>query len=63
MKGIYVATQSNIIRNQKELLLYKIQNRRKTFGTELEIINEELKKNEIDFSVELNKIKEQIHGI
>ena len=63
MKGIYVATQSNIIRNQKELMLYKIQNRRKTFGTELEIINEELKKNEIDFSVELNKLKEQIHGI
>lgn len=63
MKGIYVATQSNIIRNQKELILYKIQNRRKTFGTELEIINEELKKNEIDFSVELNKLKEQIHGI
>ncbi|EUB27464.1 MULTISPECIES: hypothetical protein [unclassified Veillonella] len=63
MKGIYVATQSNIIRNQKEMMLYKIQNRRKTFGTELEIINEELKKNEIDFSVELNKLKEQIHGI
>ncbi len=63
MKGIYVATQSNIIRNQKELMLYKIQNRRKTFGTELEIINEELKKNEIDFSVELKKLKEQIHGI
>ena len=63
MKGIYVATQSNIIRNHKELILYKIQNRRKTFGTELEIINEELKKNEIDFSVELNKLKEQIHGI
>lgn len=63
MKGIYVATQSNIIRNQKELMLYKIQNRRKTFGTELEIINEKLKKNEIDFSVELNKLKEQIHGI
>lgn len=62
MKGIYVATQSNIIRNQKELMLYKIQNRRKTFSTELEIINEELKKNEIDFSVELNKLKEQIHG-
>ena len=63
MKGIYVATQSNIIRNQKELMLYKIQNRRKTFSTELEVINEELKKNEIDFSVELNKLKEQIHGI
>lgn len=63
MKGIYVATQSNTIRNQKEMMLYKIQNRRKTFGTELEIINEELKKNEIDFSVELNKLKEQIHGI
>ena len=63
IKGIYVATQSNIIRNQKEMMLYKIQNRRKTFGTELEIINEELKKNEIDFSVELNKLKEQIHGI
>lgn len=62
MKGIYVATQSNIIRNQKELMLYKIQNRRKTFSTELEIINEELKKNELDFSVELNKLKEQIHG-
>ena len=62
MKGIYVATQSNIIRNQKELMLYKIQNRRKPFSTELEIINEELKKNEIDFSVELNKLKEQIHG-
>lgn len=62
MKGIYVATQSNIIRNQKELMLYKIQNRRKTFSTELEIINEELKKNEIDFSVELNRLKEQIHG-
>lgn len=62
MKGIYVATQSNIIRNQKELMLYKIQNQRKTFSTELEIINEELKKNEIDFSVELNKLKEQIHG-
>lgn len=62
MKGIYVATQSNIIRNQKELMLYKIQNRRKTFSTELEVINEELKKNEIDFSVELNKLKEQIHG-
>lgn len=62
MKGIYVATQSNIIRNQKELMLYKIQNRRKTFSTELEIINEELKKSEIDFSVELNKLKEQIHG-
>ena len=62
MKGIYVATQSNIIRNQKELMLYKIQNRRKTFSTELEIINEELKKNEIDFCVELNKLKEQIHG-
>lgn len=61
MKGIYVATQSNIIRNQKELMLYKIQNRRKTFSTELEIINEELKKNELDFSVELNKLKEQIH--
>ena len=62
MKGIYVATQSNIIRNQKELMLYKIQNRRKTFSTELEIINEDLKKSEIDFSVELNKLKEQIHG-
>lgn len=62
MKGIYVATQSNIIRNQKELMLYKIQNRRKTFSTELEIINEELKKSEIDFSVELNKLKEQIYG-
>jgi len=62
MKGIYVATQSNIIRNQKELMLYKIQNQRKTVSTELEIINEELKKNEIDFSVELNKLKEQIHG-
>lgn len=62
MKGIYVATQSNIIRNQKELMLYKIQNGRKTFSTELEVINEELKKNEIDFSVELNKLKEQIHG-
>ena len=62
MKGIYVATQSNIIRNQKELMLYKIQNRRKTFSTELEIINEEVKKNELDFSVELNKLKEQIHG-
>ena len=43
-------------------MLYKIQNRRKTFSTELEIINEELKKNEIDFSVELNRLKEQIHG-
>ena len=62
MKGIYVATQSNIIRNQKELMLYKIQNRRKTFSTELEVINEELKKSEIDFSVELNKLKGQIHG-
>ena len=62
MKGIYIATQSNIIRNQKELMLYKIQNQRKTFSTELEIINEELKKNEIDFSVELNKLKEQIYG-
>jgi len=62
MKGIYVATQSNIIRNQKELMLYKIQTRRNTFSTELEIINEELKKNEIDFCVELNKLKEQIHG-
>ena len=62
MKGIYIATQSNIIRNQKELMLYKIQNHRKTFSTELEIINEELKKNEIDFSVELNKLKEQIYG-
>ena len=62
MKGIYVATQSNIIRNQKELMLYKIQNQRKTVSTELERINEELKKNEIDFSVELNKLKEQIHG-
>lgn len=62
MKGLYVATQSNIIRNQKELMLLKIQNRRKTFSTELEIINEELKKSEIDFSVELNKLKEQIHG-
>ena len=62
MKGIYVATQSNIIRNQKELMLYKIQNGRKTFSTELEVINEELKKNEIDFSIELNKLKEQIHG-
>lgn len=62
MKGIYVATQSNIIRNQKELMLYKIQNRRKTFSTELEIINEELKKSEIDFSVELNKLKEQLYG-
>ena len=62
MKGIYVAKQSNIIRNQKELMLYKIQNRRKTFSTELEIINEELKKSEIDFSVELNKLKEQIYG-
>jgi len=62
MKGLYVATQSNIIRNQKELMLYKIQNQRKTFSTELELINEELKKNEIDFSVELNKLKEQIHG-
>lgn len=62
MKGIYVATQSNIIRNQKELMLYKIQTRRKTFSTELEIINEELKKSEIDFSVELNKLKEQIYG-
>lgn len=62
MKGIYVATQSNIIKNQKELMLYKIQTRRNTFSTELEIINEELKKNEIDFSVELNKLKEQIHG-
>ena len=56
------ATQSNIIRNQKELMLYKIQTRRNTFSTELEIINEELKKNEIDFCVELNKLKEQIHG-
>lgn len=62
MKGIYVATQSNIIRNQKELMLYKIQTRRNTFSTELEIINEEIKKNEIDFCVELNKLKEQIHG-
>lgn len=62
MKGIYVATQSNIIRNQKELMLYKIQTRRNTFSTELEIINEEFKKNEIDFCVELNKLKEQIHG-
>lgn len=62
MKGLYVATQSNIIRNQKELMLYKIQNQRKTFSTELELINEELKKNEIDFSVELNKLKEQIYG-
>lgn len=62
MKGIYVATQSNIIRNQKELMLYKIQTRRNTFSTELEIINEEFKKSEIDFCVELNKLKEQIHG-
>lgn len=62
MKGIYVATQSNIIRNQKELMLYKIQNRRKAFNNELEIINEEMNKNEIDFNVELEKLKEEIHG-
>ena len=62
MKGLYVATQSNIIMNQKELMLYKIQNRRKAFNNELEIINEEMKKNEIDFSVELMKLREEIHG-
>lgn len=62
MKGLYVATQSNIIRNQKELMLYNIQNRRKAFNSELEIINEEVKKNEIDFSVELKKLREEIHG-
>lgn len=62
MKGIYVATQSNIIRDQKELMLYKIQNRRKTFSTELEVINEAMEKNKIDFSEELNKLKEHIHG-
>lgn len=62
MKRLYVATQSNIIMNQKELMLYKIQNRRKAFNNELEIINEEMKKNEIDFSVELMKLREEIHG-
>jgi hypothetical protein len=62
MKGLYVATQSNIIRNQKELMLYNIQNRRKAFNNELEIINEEMKKNEIDFSVELKQLREEIHG-
>ena len=44
MKGLYVGTQSNIIRNQKELMLYKIQNRRKMFSTELEVINEAMEK-------------------
>ena len=62
MKGLYVGTQSNIIRNQKELMLYKIQNRRKMFSTELEVINEAMEKNKIDFSEELNKLKEHIHG-
>lgn len=62
MKGLYVGTQSNIIRDQKELMLYKIQNRRKMFSTELEVINEAMEKNKIDFSEELNKIKEHIHG-
>ena len=62
MKGLYVGTQSNIIRNQKELILYKIQNRRKMFSTELEVINEAMEKNKIDFSEELNKLKEHIHG-
>lgn len=62
MKGIYVATQSNTIRNQKELMLYKIQNRRKMFSTELEVINEAMEKNKIDLSEELNKLKEYIHG-
>ena len=62
MKGLYVGTQSNIIRTQKELMLYKIQNRRKMFSTELEVINEAMEKNKIDFSEELNKLKEHIHG-
>lgn len=62
MKGLYVGTQSNIIRNQKELMLYKTQNRRKMFSTELEVINEAMEKNKIDFSEELNKLKEHIHG-
>lgn len=62
MKGLYVAKQSNVIRNQKELMLYKIQNQRKMFSTELEVVNEEMKKNKIQFSVELNRLKEQIHG-
>ena len=62
MKGLYVGTQSNIIRTQKELMLYKIQNRRKMFSNELEVINEAMEKNKIDFSEELNKLKEHIHG-
>lgn len=32
------------------------------FSTELEVINEAMEKNKIDFSEELNKLKEHIHG-